>query len=190
MRRAVHFYLLMIFALIGGLWIMVRVGGQMHAPPDISGTWQIDSPGAEPVLGPMMRVQQSGKYFHLSFDKGPAFDVTLRAEAQNGSPMRFTLDLSNASSTISLVANGAHGHLTGTIHGVLEESFSAKWIGKESVVKPSAQKLAAAEHSPLHRLLDSPIGLLIAQVLVGAGAEPADGTCFLRDSTSRRSSAR
>lgn len=168
----------MILALIGGLWIMVRVGGQMHAPRDLSGTWEVDAPGTEPALGPMMRIQQSGKYFHISFDRGPTFDLTLREEKQTGAPDGLTLSLANAETQLIIVANGVHDHLSGTIHGTLEESFSAKWVAKESAIKPSAQKVTAAEHSRIHRLLDSPIGLLIAQVLVVLALSRLMGVLF------------
>jgi len=180
MRRAVLFYLLMIFALVGGLSIMVRIGAQMQAPRDVSGTWQIDAAGTAPGLGPMMRIQQSGRYFHIAFDEGPTLDLTLRTETADDPAGAFRLELTNNDSTVRLLATRAHDRLAGTIHGALEKSFSAKWIGKEPAIKPSAQKLAAAEHSPLHRLLESPIGLLIAQVLVVLALSRLMGILFAR----------
>jgi Kef-type K+ transport system membrane component KefB len=180
MRRATIFYIAMILALIGGLWVMVRIGSQMQPPRDVSGAWKIETSDDQAAAGSILRIQQSGKYFHLTFDDGSHLDLMVRAEREQFADGSSTLNLTNGSDAATLVVSAAKDHLAGNVHGKIEKSFSARWVGKESAIKPGSQQLAAAEHSWLHRWLESPIGLLIAQVLVVLALSRAMGIVFAK----------
>jgi hypothetical protein len=83
--RATLVYVIMLVACAGGLWVILRVGNRLQAPPDLSGTWEISPiPGAAAAapaeLGRTMTVEQSGRYLQVRFAGGLAADLRL-AEA-------------------------------------------------------------------------------------------------------------
>lgn len=95
MSRANAVYVAMFVALIIGLWGILRVGGRLRAPHDLSGNWEIEQPvrddgdagtgtdqGADGVPGEVLSVEQSGRYFRLRFDGGAPIDLKLAEEAR------------------------------------------------------------------------------------------------------------
>jgi hypothetical protein len=80
MSRASVVYLVMIVVLVGGLWAILAIGGQLSAPEDLRGRWTPAGPAAWPGL----TVEQSGRYFELSFDGTAPFGVTAGASGDGG----------------------------------------------------------------------------------------------------------
>jgi hypothetical protein len=71
LSRSTIVYLVMIVVLVGGLWAVLAIGGRLDAPEDLAGTWSIQS-----AKGPVdLNVEQSGRYFELTFGKEPAVDL-------------------------------------------------------------------------------------------------------------------
>ena len=97
MSRSTVVYVSMMFVLVGGLWAVLAAGGRLVAPEDLSGRWTavaLTSAGGWPAL----TVEQSGNYFELAFDNGPAFGATLVDRSADGrlslgrGPWRVTID--------------------------------------------------------------------------------------------------
>ena len=70
MSRATTVYVVMIVALVGGLWAVLSIGGRLSAPEDLAGRWEL-SPGQA------VSVEQSGKFFQLTFGPDKPVDLTL-----------------------------------------------------------------------------------------------------------------
>jgi hypothetical protein len=87
MHRATVVYVVMIVACAAGLWAVLSIGGRLRAPEDLAGKWTL-SPGfiasgpAMPIApyGPGMTVDQSGRFFQISFENGPRLDLKLDDE--------------------------------------------------------------------------------------------------------------
>ena len=77
--RATLVYVIMLVACVGGLWLILRLGSGLSAPPDLSGAWEIapTNAGAPPNadLGRTMVVEQSGRYLQVRFAGGLAADL-------------------------------------------------------------------------------------------------------------------
>src|SRR4051794_2122832 len=94
--RATLVYLLTLVACAGGLWFILRVGSELQAPPDLSGTWEIspnDSAAAAAPpnadLGRTMVVEQSGRYLQVRFADGLAADLRFAEDsAAESQPIR------------------------------------------------------------------------------------------------------
>jgi hypothetical protein len=107
----------MVLVLIGGLWTVLEIGGYLVAPEDLAGKWQLQSTGptSDEVKGPGLNIEQSGKFFQVSFEHGPQLDLKL----QSGSPM--VLAGSNCSLTVT-------GHMGGDDKTLqLEGPLQGKW---------------------------------------------------------------
>src|SRR5437660_1289670 len=80
MSRAYVIYILMFAVLAGGLWLIVEVGGAMRAPDDLAGEWAVAWRNAPPPeMGePLIRVQQSGRFFIVRFGQRPPMSMTLQ----------------------------------------------------------------------------------------------------------------
>jgi hypothetical protein len=81
MSRAYVIYVLMFLVLAGGLWIIIEVGGAMKAPDDVSGEWTVawTTPPPPPQSGkPVLRIDQSGRFFNVRFGDGKPISMTLQ----------------------------------------------------------------------------------------------------------------
>ena len=93
MSRATAVYVCMVVALVGGLWAVLRVGSRLQAPPDLSGRWELqpldpagpERPAGEERLGRSVRVDQSGRFFRLEFDRGRVMNLRLLRQSSIGS---------------------------------------------------------------------------------------------------------
>jgi len=177
MRRATIFYILSLAAVIVGITAVVHVGDTFSAPHDLAGIWQLEP--TTPTLGSMLRVRQSGKFLQLLFDGGPKLDLILQEQSPTpggGMVMR----LADQTSTLALQLDPNGKAFTATLAGPSEAAFAGQWVGKETAVAPGPKELAAAQRSPLHRFLDNPSALLIAQVLVVLALSRLMGTLFAK----------
>ena len=68
--RATLVYVIMLVACAGGLWLILGLGSELQAPPDLSGAWEIAPINAgappNPDLGRAMTVEQSGSHNSLA----------------------------------------------------------------------------------------------------------------------------
>jgi hypothetical protein len=83
-NRASIVYGIMILASIAGVWAVLAVGKGLMPPEDLAGKWSLESrlgPNRpeiqEAALGPGMTVDQSGKFFQVSFENGPKLNLEL-----------------------------------------------------------------------------------------------------------------
>jgi hypothetical protein len=82
MSRAWIIYILMFAVLAGGLWVILVAGGAIRAPDDLAGEWTIAWMTTPPPNGgdapPVMRIDQSGRFFQVQFGKGNPIPMTLQ----------------------------------------------------------------------------------------------------------------
>ena len=83
----------MIAIAAGGLWVVLAYGNQLHAPQDLAGKWTLvpasqslagEAPAA--AFGPGMTIEQSGRFFQVSFENGPRLNLKLDAEIERPIP--------------------------------------------------------------------------------------------------------
>jgi hypothetical protein len=70
-------YLVMLAVLIAGLWSVLAIGRHLRAPYDLAGKWQLTPASSGPSQ--ILTVEQSGKFFQISFDQGPTLDLKLQS---------------------------------------------------------------------------------------------------------------
>jgi hypothetical protein len=86
LNRASIVYGLMILLSASGVWAVLSLGQNLTAPEDLAGKWTLESrlvstrPG-----GGEMTVEQSGKFFQISFDKGPKLNLILEEQSASSS---------------------------------------------------------------------------------------------------------
>src|SRR6266700_2827566 len=78
MSKSTKVYVGMTLALGLGLWGIFVAGGFLSAPRDLSGTWELES--GQEQFGKSMRIDQSGRFYHLEFEKGPKLDLRRKSE--------------------------------------------------------------------------------------------------------------
>jgi hypothetical protein len=80
MSRAYVIYFVMFGVLIGGMLLILTIGDAVHAPDDLSGEWTVEWDNAPPPESaePKMRVDQSGRFFVVTFGRRPPMSLTLR----------------------------------------------------------------------------------------------------------------
>jgi hypothetical protein len=78
LNRASFVYGTMILISASGVWAVLSIGQRLIAPEDLAGKWALSSrlPGASSVPGEMV-VNQSGKFFQISFDNGRNLNLVL-----------------------------------------------------------------------------------------------------------------
>src|SRR5436190_22566204 len=79
MNRSTIVYVLMIGVFAAGLWLILGPGASLLSPPpqDLSGDWELAPlPGTAGDVQ-TLRVEQSGKFFNLTFAKGPSLRMKL-----------------------------------------------------------------------------------------------------------------
>jgi hypothetical protein len=107
LSRSTIVYLVMLVVLVGGLWTVLAIGGHLDAPEDLAGTWTIQS-----AAGPVdLNVEQSGRYFELTFGKRPAVDLKRVGPTQGATHLaggKWTVDFAPGDSDETRVI-----HITG-----------------------------------------------------------------------------
>jgi hypothetical protein len=82
MSRAWIIYILMFAVLAGGLWVILEAGGAIRAPDDLAGEWTLVWLTSPPPNGgdvpPLMRIDQSGRFFQVQFGQAKPIPMTLR----------------------------------------------------------------------------------------------------------------
>ena len=81
MSRAYVVYILMFAVLAGGLWIILEIGTAMKAPDDLSGEWTLvwtTPPPAQMGSKPVLRIDQSGRFFLVRFGDAKPISMTLQ----------------------------------------------------------------------------------------------------------------
>ena len=136
MSRATAVYLCMLAALVGGLWAVLRLGSGLRAPPDLSGRWELqpldpagpERPAGEERLGRSARVDQSGRFFRVEFERGRVLNLRLlRASAVGKGPgRRVRMELGDGQWT--LVADGppARDEMIFHLDGPLRRAFAGR----------------------------------------------------------------
>jgi len=77
MRREYWVYIFMAVALIAGLWAILAVGGDLTAPADLAGRWELIPLDERTATPAEMIVEQSGRYFQLSLGTGEFYRLEL-----------------------------------------------------------------------------------------------------------------
>ena len=136
MSRATVVYLLMIVALVGGLWAVLAAGGRLVAPEDLGGRWTAVAPGGR---WSAVSVEQSGEYFELTFGTDPAVPLTLVDQRPDGG---LTLARGKWRVTVDPPA-GPDGprtfHVDGpAVGGATSDSFTGRLDGRPATAKAAA----------------------------------------------------
>lgn len=115
MSKSTFTYLSTVTALGVGLWCILKAGSRLQAPPDLEGSWELSSsvglaPGTGVPFAARMEVEQSGRYFQITFDTGLRLDaklleITERPDSRTAAPIRMRL----SAGEWSLIADGARG---------------------------------------------------------------------------------
>ncbi len=74
LKRAADIYILMTLICGAGLWAILAYGDTLSAPPDLAGKWKLAQTGD---MGSAMNVEQSGRFFQISFDNGSILKLKL-----------------------------------------------------------------------------------------------------------------
>jgi hypothetical protein len=122
--RATVVYLTMILVFVAGLWAVMTAGARLTAPEDLSGRWvAIDAPGAN--TWPAVTVEQSGRFFQMAFDDGPA-DVAVSAQDTSAEGR-----LSLARGAWHVTIDGSAGQAVRTFHvdGPISGTFTGRRPG-------------------------------------------------------------
>jgi hypothetical protein len=86
----------MTVAFIGGMWLVLTLGDSVRAPDDLAGDWVVEWDNAPPPdsAEPKMRVEQSGRFFVVTFGRRSPMGMTLKpgwTGAASGRKLQMTL---------------------------------------------------------------------------------------------------
>src|SRR5580765_2033400 len=131
MSRTTKVYIGMTLALGLGLWGIFVVGGFLNAPRDLSGTWELES--GQERFGKSMRIDQSGRFYHMEFEKGPKLDLRRKSEgsvAANSDAIAIELQGGAWAATLAFTPanDSVQGNLAenGTIHPLAAHRISGE----------------------------------------------------------------
>ena len=174
MSRSTKVYIGMTLALGLGLWGIFVAGGFLSAPRDLSGTWELES--GQERLGKWMRIDQSGRFYHLEFERGPKLDLRRKSEhTEAGDSGAIAIDLVGGAWTASLA------------HSPADESIQAKLVENGTIHPFSAHRISsdvgasqgtAQAHRP--RSGEQVVILLLLQLAVVLAASRVLGILFTR----------
>jgi hypothetical protein len=108
MSRAYVIYICVAALLIAGLWVILAFGQALEAPPDLSGTWKTkwDSPPPFADQAGRMKVEQSGRFLQVSFDKSAPMSFKLDEDFAKTRELRNPVRrMRNQEWTLSLIGN-------------------------------------------------------------------------------------
>lgn len=184
MSRATSFYFLTILLLILGLWAVVRYGGRLSAPQDLSGNYELE--GQSP--GRSMRIQQSGRFVRVNFDGGPLLD--LHWQGEEISPGIVITKLAAAKWKLAIEwsqSRESQGASPGrsAIRGIVLDGPG--YAGVHAAVRapkaetPAPRGSQPTAHAPEGEgVLQNPILLLISQIALILGLSRVMGILFAR----------
>jgi hypothetical protein len=121
----------MLLVLIFGLWAVLAIGARLSAPEDLAGKWQLQSQ-VRGIPDDTLTIEQSGRFFQVSFEHGPHLDLKLE---DNSQPLRLvhgdtTLTISGEPGDDKIMQlTGPNPHWTA--HRVVR-TYPADTTGKES----------------------------------------------------------
>ena len=172
--RSSKVYLWTTLALALGLWGIFVAGGFLSAPRDLSGTWELES--GQEQFGKWLRIDQSGRFYHLGFEKGPKLDLRRKSEhAEAGDTGAIAFELGGGAWTASLAHTAADDRVQaklvekGAIH-----PFSAHRISSDVA---ASQGAAASHHA---RSGEQVVILLLLQLAIVLAASRVLGLLFTR----------
>lgn len=128
MNRASFLYVLTFAVLAAGLWAVLRAGAKLKAPADISGYWEVDRQGPQPLgVGEGLQIEQSGRHFRLHLEAGRTLDLKLIEEAivEEGADQRIRVQLGSDQYWVGAEGSLAKNVLHITLRGRSERSFTA-----------------------------------------------------------------
>jgi hypothetical protein len=160
MSRATIVYLFMALCLVAGLSAILALGSGLRAPPDLSGTWEIEpDPRAvvapEPAaLGRWMTLEQSGRFVRLQFERGQVVDLKLVGEksAVAGGKYVHTMEFSGPDWALAVEGEPAMEVMRMDLLGPISLSFAARrtqrtYPGHGGTRKPSTRPAAQSSSS-------------------------------------------
>ncbi|HEX8520979.1 MAG TPA: hypothetical protein VF669_01900 [Tepidisphaeraceae bacterium] len=142
MSRAYTVYILTAALLVGGMWLVLKHGARLRAPDDLSGAWTLrwEKPPPEALKTGTLRVDQSGRFFTLHFDPGPALSLTLATGWTSARQGTMQMKLKNDKWTVA--CSGARGPKGATpeelmldIHGPSGDFLAFASRPRENVAK-------------------------------------------------------
>jgi len=154
MSRAYVVYLLMALLLVGGLSLIMTLGEARRAPDDLSGEWYVRWDKAPPNYKPIgkLRIDQSGRFFTLRFEGGPAIMMKLDSNWRGSREGRY-LWMSFIGDSSTLVCTGSippadprrpedlmlELHSSGTFTG-----YASRKLDQSAAAIPATQPLGTA----------------------------------------------
>ncbi len=101
-------------ALVAVLWLVLRAGGALQAPPNLAGAWHVTGPEGCVATSPQMRIDQSGVFLAVSWPDGPV--EQLRGRLSGASFTASGLSPSCGSGPVTLegewISSGMRGQLS------------------------------------------------------------------------------
>ncbi len=165
--RTTALYLLMVAVGTAALWAIFSASGDMKAPPDISGTWELR--GAEAVEPISLHIEQSGRFLEMKWDQDPPAQCKL--VPQNDSAIAGTFRLEGLASlhVLSVAEDGEQlaierpGDAGKTIRFVGHRRDLSSAAGSGS----PARAPGSAPHHLILRLLGQIVVILALSQVVG-----------------------
>jgi len=112
-NRATVVYGAMILACALGEWAVLSFGERIVPPEDLAGKWVLEAPSAPAIkaarFGPEMSIDQSGRFFQVSFDNGPSLNLTLDQQTYIDVPNARLARLELVNGPWRMVAEGRPG---------------------------------------------------------------------------------
>lgn len=156
MSRANGVYLAFFVALVAGLWAIIAVGSRLQPPQDLAGKWKIVAgPGGSlPVPdADGMNIEQSGRFFEITFDRGPKLDLSLDSQDQPA-PGQVRLQLKSAKWNASAQGPENSDDFDFTFDGPSRYTFRGHRTAR--TYAGGAEYAAPAPSSPGLRVEDAP----------------------------------
>lgn len=129
MSRPTLVYIIMLAVCAGGVYAIMRVGANLHATPDLTGTWEVAdaAKAAADAAGPTLSVEQSGRFVQIQFSDGLHLD--LKAASPTPPDGEGTRTVYLAGGEWTFVARFIDGDLSRAffrLNGPREATFSAR----------------------------------------------------------------
>jgi len=139
-NRATLVYILMVVVCASGLWVIVRAGSHLKAPPDLSGEWVVSASPVVAGLGDTMQVEQSGRYLRLTFAGGLVLDLKIVGDF-SGETLHFAGNAWKMTATLPRPGEA----LAARLEGPTPAAFTAR---RPSEREKAAEPAGARPHAP------------------------------------------
>src|SRR5688500_4393848 len=154
MFRAYAIYAIVFVLLIGGLWLILLYGSALSAPQDVSGAWDVQwrdaPPGPRADVGPeapvepdRMLIEQSGRFFTITFQPGPKLSMKMTE-----GPLLEGDDYPRRGASGTLVGDGWTMNLARMYDGELHVQLSGDGGRYSGVARRSPDAVADASTDP------------------------------------------